>query len=63
MSLSFLAFLAAFLAVGQAFDGSMRDSTGCPAVFQQKCNCTQQMYQWWHPERNTTYVVNCTNKR
>ncbi len=45
------------------FDGETRDETGCPAAFRKKCTCKEQSYAYWHPERNNTFVVNCTNTR
>ena len=43
------------------YDGSTRDSTGCPSAFRKKCVCKRQSYPYFHPERNNTFVVNCTN--
>ena len=44
------------------YDGDETDSvSGCPKVLK-KCKCGRQRTNLWHPERNDTYVVNCTNK-
>ena len=43
------------------YDGDEIDPvSGCPQVLK-KCKCGRQRTYLWHPERNDTYVVNCTN--
>jgi hypothetical protein len=43
------------------YDGDEIDPvSGCPMVLK-KCKCGRQRTYLWHPERNDTYVVNCTN--
>jgi hypothetical protein len=42
------------------YDGDEIDPiSGCPNVLK-KCKCGKQRTKLWHPERNDTYVVNCT---
>ena len=57
-----LHYLIFFLGVGSELgDPDNRDETGCPKIFKKKCNCGKQQTYLWHPERNDTFVVNCTN--
>lgn len=45
------------------YDGDEIDPvSGCPQVLK-KCKCGRQRTYLWHPERNDTYVVNCTNTK
>lgn len=59
----FVLSLGLDLSVQQAQDGM--DSRNCPKMFQKltkgRCHCGRQRYAHWRPERNDTYVVNCTN--
>jgi len=43
-------------------DPDNRDSTGCPKIFKGKCQCGRRQTHLWHPERNDTFVTNCTNQ-
>jgi len=44
-----------------AYDGDEIDpASGCPKVLK-LCRCGKQRTKLWKPERNDTYVVNCTN--
>lgn len=43
-------------------DPDNRDSTGCPKIFKGKCQCGRKQTYLWHPERNDTFVTNCTNQ-
>ena len=46
-----------------AYDGDEIDPTsGCPKVLK-LCRCGKQRTKLWKPERNDTYVVNCTNTK
>ena len=42
------------------YDGDEIDPiSGCPMVLR-KCKCGPERTKLWKPERNNTYVVNCT---
>lgn len=44
-----------------SYDGDEKDpASGCPKVLK-RCKCGPQRTLLWHPERDDTYVVNCTN--
>lgn len=43
-------------------DPENRDETGCPKIFRGKCECKRTQTRLWMPQRNNTFVVNCTNK-
>ena len=42
-------------------DGFDIEETGCPKIFKKRCHCGKQRYHLWKPQRNDTYVTNCTN--
>ena len=46
-----------------SYDGDEKDpASGCPKVLK-RCICGPQRTLLWHPERDDTYVVNCTNTK
>lgn len=60
-SLCFLYFLVAcFCFCVESYDGSERDATGCPKVFQGRCHCGLADYKSWDPDRKV-FLTNCTN--
>lgn len=44
----------------EGYDGSERDSTGCPKEFGQKCRCGFDYYRLWNWDRKV-FITNCTN--
>ena len=57
--LGLLAITITLIVPSAATDGSKRDVTGCPEVFQQKCSCGKMFYKFWHFDQQV-FVVNCT---
>jgi len=40
-------------------NGDEIDETGCPAVFEKKCKCGKQKYQYWRPDELVNHNQGC----
>jgi hypothetical protein len=48
-----------------ATNGDEIDETGCPEVFEKKCKCGTQKYQYWRPDEQVSrdHIENRTRPR
>jgi len=58
--ISLLLVSTLFCAINCSDDGDVRDHTGCPKIYKQRCTCGMGNYRHWKPEKQV-FITNCTN--